>query len=40
MTYQYADPRVTIPLEIAFYRDRDGSVKYLNIFGRTLIKKD
>ena len=37
-TYTYKDPSMTIPLEISFFRDNLGKVKYLNIFWRTYIK--
>lgn len=37
-TYTYYDPAFTIPLEITFFRDEKGEVKYVNIFWRTYIK--
>lgn len=38
MTYSYADPNFTMLLEIAFYPDKSGKIKYLNSIWRTSVK--
>lgn len=38
MTYQFIDPNFTIPLEIAFSRDKSGKVKYLQFNWKARIK--
>jgi CubicO group peptidase (beta-lactamase class C family) len=40
MTYQFTTPRFTVPLEVTFYPDSSGKVKYLNYFTRAQIKLD